>query len=146
MIVNFRVYKINQDMYKLIQISTLIIYKKKRLDRNTQVRKLGLMLHQSSITSITSSVHSRIWKLSSPMRKKKLISCNKKEKVSMSSPVLSFNLTRFNLEVDYLFSLINGVFGSGLRMDQNKILLKKIFKKNKYIFHIVFFYYFHAFK
>jgi hypothetical protein len=45
----------------------------------------------------------------------------------MSSPVLSFNLTRFNLEVDYLFSLINGVFGSGLRMDQNKILLKKIF-------------------
>jgi len=64
----------------------------------------------------------------------------------MSSPVLSFNLTRFNLEVDYLFSLINGVFGSGLRMDQNKILLKKIFLKNKYIFHIVFFYYFHAFK
>jgi hypothetical protein len=60
MIVNFRVYKINQDMYKLIQISTLIKKKKKRLDRNTQVRKLGLMLHQSSITSITSSVHSRM--------------------------------------------------------------------------------------
>jgi hypothetical protein len=29
MIVNFRVYKINQDMYKLIQISTLIKKKKK---------------------------------------------------------------------------------------------------------------------
>jgi hypothetical protein len=60
MIVNFRFYEINQDIYKLIQISTLIKKKKKRLDRNTQVRKLGLMLHQSSITSITSSVHSRM--------------------------------------------------------------------------------------
>jgi len=60
MIVNFRFYEINQDIYKLIQISTLIKKKKKRLDRITQVRKLGLMLHQSSITSITSSVHSRM--------------------------------------------------------------------------------------
>ena len=60
MIVNFRFYEINQDIYKLIKISTLIKKKKKRLDRNTQVRKLGLMLHQSSITSITSSVHSRM--------------------------------------------------------------------------------------
>jgi len=29
MILNFRVYEINQDMYKLIHISTLIIYKKR---------------------------------------------------------------------------------------------------------------------